>query len=158
MKASPPEIGELKSAFAGRQKPNNWVRDDLHPVDSLDATDFVRDIEAGKDRALLFQTAIPYFAFLTDEARLFLLPDLLATLIPYPHEIVTKVCDFGDERGKVLLRSLAPAERNAVAEFIRSLSEWEGMRPYSDSIEELAGFVEASRTIQMQATVTPPGS
>jgi hypothetical protein len=152
LKALTSELARLKSAFAGRQKPDIWVRDDLHPVDSLDATDFVRDIEAGKDRDLLFQSVIPYFAFLIDEARFFLLPDLLAILIPYPHEIVTKVCDFEDERGKVLLGSLAPAERDAVAQFIHSLSEWEGMRPYLDRIKELAGLVEASRTSQMQRT------
>ncbi len=62
MKATPPELGGLKSAFAGRQKPQKWVLDDLHPVDWLDATDFVRDIEGGEDRCLLFQSAIPYFA------------------------------------------------------------------------------------------------
>lgn len=84
MKASAPKLDRLRSAFAGRQKPNNWVRNDLHPVDLLDATDFVREIEAGMDRSLLFQSAIPYFAFLTDEARLFLLPDLLATLGAIP--------------------------------------------------------------------------
>src|SRR6266581_550222 len=99
MKTPTTELDRLKSAFSGRPKPRNWVRTDLRSVDLLDATDFVRDIEAGKDRSLLFQSAIPYFAFLTDEARLFLLPDLLATLITYPHEIVTKICDFEDERG-----------------------------------------------------------
>jgi len=152
MKASAPKLDRLRSTFAGRQKPSNWVRNDLHPVDLLDATDFVRDIEAGKDRSLLFQSAIPYFAFLTDEARLFLLPDLLATLVPYPHEIVTKVCDFEDERGRTLLASLAVAERDAVAQFLHSLSECEGMRPYSDDIKKLAGLVDASRTNQMQRT------
>src|SRR4051794_29923628 len=108
MRAPITELSRLKLAFAGRQKPTKWFRDDLHPVDLLDATDFVREIEEGKDRSLLFQSAIPYFAMLTDEARLFLLPDLLATLIPYPHEIVTKICDFEDDRGKVLLGSLEP--------------------------------------------------
>jgi len=152
MKVLTTELGRLRAAFAGRQKPKNWVRNDLHPVDLLDATDFVGEIEAGEDRALLFQSAIPYFAFLTDEAQLFLLPDLLATLIPYPHEIVTKVCDFEDERGKFLLGALAPTERDAVAQFINSLSEWEGMRPYSDKIMELARLVEASRTGEMHRT------
>jgi hypothetical protein len=152
MKASPPELDRLKSAFSGRQKPSNWGLNDLNPVDLLDTTDFMRAIEAGKDRTLLFQSAIPYFALLTDEARLFLLPDLLATLVPYPHEIVTKVGDFEDERGKALLASLSPAERDAVTQFIHFLSEREGMRPYSDEIKELAGLVEASRTSQMQRT------
>jgi len=152
MKALTTELARLRAAFAGRQKPENWVRNDLHPVDLLDATDFVRDIESGKDRSLLFQSAIPYFAFLTDEARLFLLPDLLATLVPFPHEIVTKVCDFEDEPGKVLFRALRPTERDAVARFMHSLSEWEGMRPYSDEIKELANLVEASRTGQMPRT------
>ena len=145
MKAPTTELGRLKSAFAGRQKPTNWFLEGLHPVDLLDATDFVRDIEAGKDRSLLFQSAIPYFAFLSDEARLLLLPDLLGTLIPYPHEVVTKICDFEDERGKALLASLSPAEREAVTQFIHCLSEWQGMCPYSDQIKELAGLVEASR-------------
>ena len=152
MKATPPETSELRSAFASRQQPTKWIRDNLHPVDLLDATDFVRDIEAGQDRSLLFHSAIPCFALLTDEARLFLLPDLLATLIPYPHEIVTTICNFEDERGKALLGSLDPAESAAVAQFIHSLSEWEGMHPYSDEIRELAGLVEASRTNQMQRT------
>ncbi len=89
---------------------------------------------------------------LTDEARLFLLPDLLASLIPYPHETVTKICDFEDERGMVLLGLLATAERDAVAQFIHSLSEWEEMRPYSEEIEKLAGLIEASRTSQIQRT------
>jgi len=146
MKDPTTELSRLRSAFAGRQKPANWFQEDLHPVDFQDATDFVRDIEAGKDRSLLFQSAIPYFAFLSDEARLFLLPDLLGTLIPYPHEVVTKICDFEDERGKAMLASLSSAEREAVSQFIHSLSEWQGMRPYSDQIKELTGLVEASRT------------
>ncbi len=69
------EFQRLKTAFRDRQKPSRWVRENMHPVDSEDATDFVRDIESGHDRADLFESAIPYFALLTDEARLFLLPD-----------------------------------------------------------------------------------
>jgi hypothetical protein len=129
MKAPTTELSRLKSVFAGRQKPANWFREGLHPVDLLDATDFVRDIEAGKDRSLLFQSVIPYFAFLSDEARLFLLPDLLDTLIPYPHEVVTKVCDFEAERGRTMPASLSLAEREAVTQFIHCLSEGQGMRP-----------------------------
>lgn len=72
--------------------------------------------------------------------------------MPYPHEIVIKVCDFEDERGRALLASLSPEERDAVAHFVHSLCEWDGMRPYSDDIKELAGLVEASRTSQMQRT------
>src|SRR5881394_314157 len=56
MKAPATELARLKSAFAGRQKPTIWFREDLHPVDLLDATGFVRDIEGGKDRSLLFQS------------------------------------------------------------------------------------------------------
>ncbi len=152
MKLPIPEIDRLKSAFTGRQKPKAWVRTGLHPVELLEATDFVRDIEAGKDRALLFQSAIPYFAFLTDEAQVFLLPDVLATLIPYPHEIVTKVCYFEDQRGNAILASLSPAERDAVAQFIHFLSEQQSMRPYWDDIKQLADLVEASRASQMQRT------
>jgi hypothetical protein len=150
MRALTTEFNQLKSAFAGRQEPRDWVRKDLHPVDLLDAGDLVRDIEAGKDRSLLFQSAIPYFAFLTDEARVFLLPDLLASLIRYPHEIMTMVCDFEDERGRALLASLEPAERDAVARFILSLSEWQGMHPYSDEIGKLIALTEESRTNWMQ--------
>lgn len=141
MKAPTPELDRLKSALAGRQKPSAWVRVDLHQLDLEDATDFVRDIEAGKDPSLLFQSAIPYFAFLSDEARLYLLPDLLGTLIPYPHEVVTMICHFEDERGRALLTSLTPAEREAVTQFIHCLFKRQGMRPYSDQIKELACLV-----------------
>ena len=150
MKAPTLELGRLKSAFSGRQKPSTWVREDLHPVDLEDATDFVRDIEAGNERSILFQSAIPYFAFLSDEARLFLLPDLLSTLIAYPHEVVTQVCHFEDERGKALLISLTPAELEAVTRFIDCLSDWQVMRPYLDRIKELACLAEEIHTSQMQ--------
>jgi hypothetical protein len=146
MKATPPKLTVLRSVFAARKKPSKWVRDDLHPVDVFDAVDFVRDIESGKDRSLLFQSAIPYFSFLTDEARGYLLPDLLATFIPYPHEIITKVCDFQDARGRALIESLAAEERIAVAQFIQFLSEWEGMIPYSAEIRELASTFEECRS------------
>jgi hypothetical protein len=146
MKALTRETLKLKSAFAGRKKPGNWIRDDLRPVDLLDAADFVRDMKAGKDRAVLFQSAIPYFALLTDEARIFLLPDFLATLVAYPHEILTKVCDFEDERGKVLLRALNPEELNAVNQFLLALSEWGGMRPFLAEIKKMAALVDTCRT------------
>jgi len=141
-----PPLDHLKTAFATRKKPGHWVRHGLHPVDLLDATDFVKDIEAGKDRSLLFQSAIPYFALLTDEARLFLFPDFLATLVPYPHEIITMTGDLDDDRGQTLLASLTPTERDAIMQFIRSLSEQESFRPYSEDLSQLAGLVEASRT------------
>jgi hypothetical protein len=67
-------------------------------------------------------------------------------MIPYPHQILTTVSDLEDERGKVLLASLAPAERDAVVQFIRSLSALESIRPYSDEAKKLADLVEASRT------------
>ena len=124
------ELQRLKITFRDRQKPSKWVRENMHPVDSEDATDFVRDVESGHDRADLFQSAIPYFALLTDEARLFLFPDYLGALIPYPHQILDAVCDLEDERGQVLVASLSPAEKDAVMQFVHCLSKWESMRPY----------------------------
>ncbi|MDB6016558.1 MAG: hypothetical protein JWR19_1047 [Pedosphaera sp.] len=136
------ELEQLKMAFRGRQKPNKWVRENLHPVDSLDAEDFVRDIESGHDRAILFQSAIPYFALLTDEARLFLFPDYLGTLIPYPHQILETVCELEAERGQALLASFAPGEREAVMQFIDSISRWESMRPYLDEVLKFSALVK----------------
>lgn len=60
------------------------------------------------------------------------------------------VCSLEDARGRTLLASLAPAERDAIGEFLQSLSEWEGMRSYLDEIKHLAGLVDASRTRLLQ--------
>ena len=141
-------LRDLRFAFQRRPKPQKWVRDDLHPVYLLDATDFVRDIEAGKDRALLFQSAIPYFAFLTNEARVFLLPDYLGTITKYESFILSAVCDLDDERGKALLSSLTPAEQAAVRQFIAALSQSKDMQFYSEDIAKLAHLVDVSQTIR----------
>ncbi|EEF59990.1 hypothetical protein [Pedosphaera parvula] len=139
------ELQSLRSAFKGRMKPERWVRDHLHPVDRLDAEDFVRDIEAGEDRALLFQSAIPYFAMLTDEARVFLLPDYLGTIAKYEHVVSDVAIELEPERSKSLLGSLTPAERAALLRFIRALAETEKMQFYLEELRELEQMVEASR-------------
>jgi hypothetical protein len=144
------ELQRLKLAFRDRQKPSRWICDNLDPLHAELAVDFVHDIESGHDRADLFQSAIRYFSLLTDEARVFLLPDYLGTLIPYPHQVLFTVCELEHERGQVLLASLAPAEREAVIQFIDSLSTWEDMRPYSDEVKELAALTGASRTNRIQ--------
>lgn len=144
------ELQRLKMAFRGRQKPSRWVCDNLDPLHTQLAADFVRDIESGCSRADLFQSAIRYYSLLTDEARLFLLPDYLGTLIPYPHQVLSMVCELENERGQVLFASLVPAKREAVVQFINSLSTWEDMRPYSDEVQRLAALAEASRTSRMQ--------
>jgi len=56
---------------------------------------------------LLFQRAIPYFAFLTNEARIYLVPDYLSTSVQYPHQIISAVCELDDESDQVLLILLA---------------------------------------------------
>jgi hypothetical protein len=141
-------LTDLKVAFQSRTEPRKWVRDDLHPVDALDATDFIADIQAGKDRALLFQSAIPYFAFLTDDARFFLLPDYLGTIAKYESHVITAVSDLDDERGRALLASLTPAEAAAVSLFITALSRSPEMQFYAKVTQELASLLEESRTMR----------
>jgi hypothetical protein len=143
-------LQDLRMAFQGRLEPKKWALDELHPVDLLDATDFVRDIQAGKDRALLFQSAIPYFALLTDEARAFLLPDYLATIVKYESHIISAVSELEDEGGKVFLASLSPAEQSAVSRFIEALARLERMQFYSEDIRKLTNLLKAGRTSQMQ--------
>jgi len=139
------ELQRLKNAFRDRQNPSRWVRENLHPVDFEDATDFVREVESGHDKADLFQSAIPYFELLTNEARLFLLPDYLATLIPYPDQIIAVVVGLENQYGHELLASLSLAEHNAVMGFTDALSKWERMRPYADEFEQLATLLAAGR-------------
>jgi len=139
------ELQRLKMAFRDRQTPSEWVCDNLDPLHAQFAADFVREVESGCNRADLFQSAIAYYSLLTDEARLFLLPDFLGTLIPYPHQAIYTVCAFESERGRALLVSLTPAELDAVMRFIDSLSRREDMRPYSDEVHQLAALAEASR-------------
>jgi hypothetical protein len=140
------DLQRLKTAFAKCPKPTIWVRHDLHPVDAMDAADFVRDIESGHDRALLFQSAIRYFELLTDEAQFFLFPDYLGTLIPYPYQVLDTVCWLEDERGLALLEALAPEERDAALQFVNALLKWEGMQPHAEYIQKLADLVSAGRT------------
>ena len=142
-------LQDLRLAFQSHPKPEKWVLDDLHPVDLEDATDFVRDVQSGEDRALLFQSAIPYFAFLSDEARVFLLPDYLCTITKYESHIITAVGELEDERGKLLLASLSPAALAAVSRFVEALSRSEGMQFYSEDIRKLTHLVEVSRTIRL---------
>lgn len=151
------EFQRLKTAFGSRVKPSSWVRENLNRVDDLDARDFVREVESGRDRAHLFQSAIPYFAFLTGEARLFLFPDYLRTLALYPHQILDTVCELEEKRGQELLASLFPAERQAVVDFIVSLSKWEGMSPYSRYVQKLLDLVTgAHRSSESKCTSQIP--
>jgi hypothetical protein len=103
-------------------------------------------MKAGKDLALLFQGAIPYFACLTDEARVFLLPDYLGTIVEYDTHFIPAIVDFEGERGEALLASLTSAEQSALLQFIEALSQLDVMKFYSEEIRKLTSLVEASRT------------
>lgn len=138
------EVGLLRAAFQGRPKPREWVRQDLHPLDLLEATDFVRDVEAGADRATLFQGAIPYFALLTEEARVFLLPDYLATIAEYETHIISAACELAGERAKVVLTSLTAIERAAVKQFIDALFRQKCLKYYAEEICELTRILESN--------------
>jgi len=103
------------------------VRENLHPVDSLDATDFVRDIESDTTGRSLFQSAIPYFALLTDEARLPFSRYLGTRESPirtryWPRSVSWKMSADG-----CFLRRSAPVERDAVTQLSISF-EMESMR------------------------------
>jgi hypothetical protein len=143
-------LQELKLAFRTRAKPEKWVRDDLHWLDLLDATGFVEDIESGTDRADLFQSAIPYFAFLTIEARAFLLPDYLGTSLKYPHHILSVSSDLDDERGRELLASLTPLELNAMRGFVGALFRLDCARFYQENLSKLENLVQTAEAIQAE--------
>jgi hypothetical protein len=139
------EPNALRAAFAKRPKPDKWVRDDLHPMDRMDGDYFVQHMKAGEDLALLFQSAIPYFALLTDEARLFLFPDYLATLFEDECHIFGVLAHFQGEHGKVLARLFTPAEREATLQFIDAFSKLERSKFYQEDFRELMDLISSSQ-------------
>ena len=151
-------LASLRQAFRGRAKPEKWLRDNLHPMDLEDGREFVDDISNGGSSEKYFLSAIPYPAFLTIEADLFLLPDFLATIVTDSSQAVTVLSHY-QESGKSALGVLTEEERAAVVSFTESLMKTEEAAWMRDPLSD---FIELIKTTPNQAllptptAVTPP--
>ena len=134
-------LQSLRRAFHARVRPTKWLRDGLHPMDAEDGREFIDDIERGGSPEKYFLSAIPYSAFLTHEADIFLLPDFLATIVTNPSQAVTVLCHY-EESGRPALALLKREEREAVVSFVHSIVIMDRVVWMKDTLAEFIALVE----------------
>ena len=112
---------QLKVAFAHRTLPAEVLREDLCGVDAADAGDFRDSLQAGESTSSLFHSAIPYFSFLTDNAALFYLPELLSIFADDRTELLTVFMSLELDSGRRVLAQLSGIERAAIHAWVQAL-------------------------------------
>jgi hypothetical protein len=148
-------VQPLRRAFHKRVKPTKWLRDNLHPMDAEDGDEFIADIESGGSAGKYFRSAIPYAAFLTPEADIYLLPDFLATIVSESSQAVTVLSHY-QESGRLVLASLTRDERDAVVSFVHSLIRIDDFAWMKDTLNEFVALVEKEANQSLQPT-SPSG-
>jgi hypothetical protein len=112
---------QLKGAFAQRVRPVQILREGLVGVDAMDAEDLRDCLRAGESASHHFHSAIPYFSFLTDEAALFYLPELLAIFADDRVELITVFMSLELDSGRRILTKLTDGERQAIHAWVQVL-------------------------------------
>jgi hypothetical protein len=131
----------LRHAFHARTKPEKWLRDDLHPMDLEDGREFIDDLKCGGSPEKYLLSAIPYPAFLTIDAYLYLLPDLLATIVKDSTQAIS-VLSHLQESGQPILHVLADEERAAIILFIETLRKTKEEAWINDPRQELEELIK----------------
>ena len=122
-------------------------------MDLEDGQEFIDDVKNGGSPEKYFLSAIPYPAFLTVEADLYLLPDYLATIITDSSQAMAVLSHY-QESGKSVLSVLTEEERAATISFIESLMKTEEAAWMRDPLSE---FIESIRNTPTQSLQRTPG-
>lgn len=115
-------------------------------MDRDDGQWFLDAVAAGEDPRIYFQSAIPYIAFLTDEARLHFLPEIMATLIEHPGSIFDIGSQIVGDAGARLGSHLSAAQRAAISEYLDALAVADTTRAYGDEIRAMRSALTDCRT------------
>lgn len=138
---APDHIRALEAEFRVRGEVGRWLRDDLHPMDREDGQCFLDAVKAGEDPHTYFQSAIPYIAFLTDDARFHFLPDIMSTLVEHPGSIIGISCQIDGGAGIQLARLLTEGQKGAISTFLDALALDDVAGVYRDEIGVLRSLI-----------------
>ena len=111
-------------------------------MDREDGIEFIDDIINGGSPEKYFLSAIPYPAFLTVDADLYLLPDLLATMDTESAQSVAVLCHLQSDHARPVVLSLTEEERAAVVGFIDTLASTEEAAWMAESLRELKELIQ----------------
>lgn len=118
------------------------LREDLRGVDFVDAEEFRGSLQAGGSAARHFHSAIPYFSFLSDEAALFYLPELLSIFAGDRVELLTVFTSLELDSSRRVLAQLTATERQAVHAWVQAMREEEDHELCFKLLEHLDDLVD----------------
>lgn len=119
-------------------------------MDRDDGQWFLDAVASGEDPCIYFQSAIPYIAFLTEEATLHFLPEIILTLMQYPGSIFAIGSQIDGDAGARLVGRLTAAQRAAISAYLEALAMADGAEAWAEELRALRSVFTQCRTSSVE--------